>query len=215
MRLGGVVAMGLLTAGLLALPGAARAQAVWDGPMLVSPKAAAGWGLHLVDPHPADGIGGLVTWRANPAPVGLGFRVGVVEGWAGDAALVMGVDAAGSIYHVEEPDFDMDVMWFAGGGVGIDEWTTLSFPLGIAVGWAFEDDEVAFRPFVAPRIVLDAFLGDNRLDGNDGVEMGFAAEVGMDFAFDPRFGIRAAGSFGDREAISIGVTVPGLLEERD
>lgn len=207
---------GVLTTGLLALavglPSGMDAQVVWDGPMMASPGAPAGWGLHLVDPHPGDGVGGLFTWRANPAPVGMGFRVGVVEGNIEDAALIGGLDIAGSVYSTSEEDFDLNVVWFAGAGLGIDDVLTLSFPLGMAVGWSFQEENLAFRPYVAPRMVVDAILGDlpPGFPPRDDFDLGFAAEVGLDFAFDPRFGIRAAGSFGDREAISVGVTFPGF-----
>jgi len=211
MRRSSVVAMGLL--GLaLSLPADAEAQVVWDGPMLVSPGAAAGWGLHLVDPHPGDGIGGIFTWRGNPAPVGMGFRVGVTEGVFEDAAVIGGLDVAGGVYSVDEEDFSVDVMWFAGAGFGLDDVVTLSFPLGMAVGWSFQDENLALRPYVAPRMVIDAILGDlpKGAADRDDFDLGFAAEVGVDLAWDPRFGIRAAGSFGDREAISVGGTFPGF-----
>ncbi|UCC26273.1 MAG: hypothetical protein JSU98_04050 [Gemmatimonadales bacterium] len=208
---------GVLTTGLVALafvfPWAGAAQVVWDGPMMVSPGAPAGWGLHLVDPHPGDGVGGVFTWRANPAPVGMGFRVGVVEGDLNDAALIGGLDVAGTVYSVDEVDFELDVIWFAGAGMGLDDVVSLSFPLGMAVGWSFEEENLAFRPYLAPRMVLDAILGDLPPGAapRDDFDLGFAAEVGLDLAFDPRFGIRAAGSFGDREAISVGVTFPGFV----
>lgn len=213
MRRSSVVAMGML--GLfLSLPADAEGQVVWDGPMLVSPGAAAGWGLHLIDPHPGDGIGGLFTWRANPAPVGMGFRVGVVDGNFDNPALIAGLDVAGEVYAVDEEDFSLDVMWFAGAGFGLDDVLTLSFPLGMAVGWTFQDENLALRPYVAPRMVVDAILGDLPAGAppRDDFDLGFAAEVGVDLAWTSRFGIRAAGSFGDREAISVGVTFPGFIQ---
>lgn len=211
MRRSGVLTTGLLTL-VVGLPSAADGQVVWDGPMMVSPGAPAGWGLHLVDPHPGEGVGGVFTWRANPAPVGMGFRVGVVEGDLNDAALIGGLDVAGSVYSAIEEDFELDLIWFAGAGLGLDDVVTLSFPLGMAVGWSFQEENLAFRPYLAPRMVVDAILGTlpENAAPRDDFDLGFAAEVGLDLAFDPRFGIRAAGSFGDREAISIGVTFPGF-----
>ena len=142
----------------------------------------------------------------------MGFRVGVVEGEIDDAAFIGGLDVAGSVYSAVEDDFEVDVIWFAGAGLGLDDVLTVSFPLGMAVGWSFVQENLAFRPYVAPRMVLDGILGDVPEGGpqRDDLELGFAAEVGLDLAFDPRFGIRAAGSFGDREAISVGVTFPGF-----
>lgn len=202
MRCTGKLATVTLLAGLLA-PGTAAAQVAWDGPMLMAPGAPAGWGFHLVDPHPGDGLGGLVTWRSNPAPVGLGFRGGLFEGRRDDLALVGGVDVSGRI-HRGGGEVPLDVIWFLGAGAGIDDDVLLSFPAGIALGWSFQGDNVAFRPYVAPRMVLDAFLGDER---DDDLDLGAAVEVGMDLAFDPRWAIRFAGSFGDRDAVSIGIAL--------
>jgi len=155
------VALALI--GALALPAGTSAQAAWDGPMLLAPGSPAGWGFHLVDPSPGDGIGGLVTWRANPAPVGLGFRAGIVEGAADDVAVIAGVDVSGTLYRGSE-ETPVDVMWLAGAGFGVDDDVTLSFPVGISAGWAFNGPEVQFGPYVAPRLVLDAFLGDNDVE---------------------------------------------------
>lgn len=187
-----------------AAPSSSSAQVAWDGPMLMAPGAPAGWGFHLVDPHPGDGLGGLVTWRADPAPVGLGFRAGIFEGNRDDLGIVGGVDLSGTL-HRGTDDAPFDVIWFAGAGVGIDDDLLASFPLGLAAGWSFTGPNVAFRPYVAPRMVLDAFFGDEAED----LDLGAAVEVGLDLAFSPTFAIRTAASVGDREAVSIGLAVPG------
>lgn len=202
-----------LAATLAFLPGSTAAQVVWDGPMMMSPGAPAGWGLHLVEAHPGNSVGGLFTWRANPAPVGLGFRFGVTEGTPSGAAVFGGVDVAGQVYSTQEEDFDLGVLWFAGAGLAVDDWTTLSIPVGMSVGWSFQEDNLAFRPYVAPRMVIDARFGEAESLGaplDEDLDLGFALEVGVDFAFNQNFGIRAAGSFVDREALSIGVTFPGF-----
>lgn len=188
-----------------AAPSSSSAQVAWDGPMLMAPGAPAGWGFHLVDPHPGNGLGGLVSWRAAPAPVGLGFRVGLFEGNRDDLAIVGGVDVAGTL-HRGSDDAPFDVIWFAGAGMGIDDDILASFPLGIAAGWSFEGPNLAFRPYVAPRMVLDAFFGD---EVDSDLDLGAAVEVGLDLAFSPAFAIRAAASVGDREAVSIGIALPG------
>ncbi len=197
----------LVVAAIVAAPSASRAQVAWDGPMLMAPGAPAGWGFHLVDPHPGDGLGGLATWRANPAPVGLGFRVGLFEGHRDDVALVGGVDVAGTL-HRGTDDAPFDVIWFLGAGMGIDDDIVASFPAGVAVGWSFSEPNLAFRPYVAPRMVLDAFFGG---DGNDSSELdlGIAFEIGADLAFSSSWAIRTAASFGDRDALSIGIALPG------
>lgn len=198
-----IAAVGLVAA--LAAPSASSAQVAWDGPMLMAPGSPAGWGFHLVDPHPGNGLGGLVTWRAAPAPVGLGFRVGLFEGNRDDLGIAGGVDISGTLHRgTDEAPFD--VIWFAGAGLGIDDDVLASFPLGLAAGWSFEEPNIAFRPYIAPRLVLDAFFGDG-VDSD--LDLGAAVEIGLDLAFSPTFAIRAGASLGDREAVSIGVALPG------
>ncbi len=192
-------------------PGVARAQSAWDAPMLMAPGAPAGWGIHLVDPYPGNGLGVLGTWRSAPAPVGLGFRLGLYEGAGDDVALVGGIDVSGTLHRgTDEAPFD--VIWFGGGGLGIDDDLLLSFPLGISAGWSFSEPGFALRPYVAPRMVLDVYIADDgpgNRKGNDDLDLDASLEIGVDLAFSPRFAIRAAVSFGGRDALSIGIAVPG------
>ncbi len=194
----------LIIAAAVSLPAPASAQAAWDAPMLLAPGAPAGVGLHLIDPHPGNGLGFLGTWRAYPAPVGLGFRLGLAEGAGDGVALIGGVDVSGAVFR-SDTEVPVDVMWFLGAGAGIDDDVIVSFPAGISAGIAFAGDQVQFRPYIAPRIVLDAFFGD---DVNDGLDLSLAVELGMDLAFSKPWAIRAAASFGDRDALSIGMVFP-------
>lgn len=214
MRRSRFLATAAVAGGLLVSPAAAAAQVAWDAPMLLAPGAPAGWGFHLVDPAGGD-IGGMVNWRGNPAPVGLGIRGGLYEGRGDDLAIAGGVDVSGAI-HRGTGETPLDIIWFAGAGAGFDDDILLSFPAGVAFGWSFAGDGVAFRPYVAPRLVLDAFLDDDddgpgrRGDGDDDLDLSAAVEVGLDLAFDPAWAIRAAASFGDRDAVSIGLALtPG------
>lgn len=192
---------------LLSLPSGASAQAAWDAPMLMAPGAPAGIGVHLVDPSdaPGSGLGVLGTWRANPAPVGLGFRLGFVEGASDDLAVTGGVDVSGMI-ATSDAESPFDLMWFAGAGIGIDGDALLSFPAGVSAGLSFEGEQVQFRPYVAPRVVLDAFLGDGV---EEDLDLGLTAEIGLDLQFSQPWAIRASGSLGDRESVSIGLVFPG------
>ena len=201
------VALASLVTAFMLAPNPASAQAAWDAPMLLAPGAPAGFGIHLVDPGRGAGIGALGTWRANPAPVGLGFRLGVVEGRFDDVALVGGVDVAGAIARTDS-EVPVDIMWFAGAGLGLDDDVLLSFPVGIAAGVSFEGENVQFRPYIAPRFILDAFLGD---EVDDDLDLGIAAEIGLDLQFAQPWAIRASGSFGDRESVSIGIVFPGRV----
>jgi hypothetical protein len=61
---------------------------------------------------------------------------------------------------------------------------------------------VWFNPYVAPRVVLDAWLG--RDGPGDDVSLDLSFDLGVDIAFDPGWAIRFAASVGDRSALAIG-----------
>jgi hypothetical protein len=153
-----------------------------------------------------------VTWRTSPFPVGVGFRAGLFDGARDDLAITAGVDFGGEI-HRGDDDAPFDVVWFTGLGVGVDDGALLSVPLGIAAGWALGDDGFAFRPYLAPRIVLDAYLDDDgpgeERGRDDDLDLDAALELGADLAFSASFVLRAAASFGGRDAVSIGIGLPG------
>ena len=205
------LALALTSFGMLWAAQGAEAQVAWDAPMLVAPGSPPGLGIHLVDPE-GDGVGALVTWRSQPFPVGIGFRAGLFDGNRSDLGLTAGIDLGGALYRGSD-ETPVDVVWFTGVGLGIDDGALLSVPLGVSAGWVFADEQVAFRPYVAPRMVLDAYLDD---DGpgegrgrDDDLDLDAAIELGADLAFSSNFIIRAAASFGGRDAVSIGVGLPG------
>lgn len=195
---GGWIGVAML---LLAHPGAA--QVAWDAPMMIAPGTPAGPSILLVEPHRTNELGVLGIWRAGAAPVGLGFRLGVAEDAFGDVSIFGGVDGGGTL-HRNDQDFPLDVVWFAGGGVGIGGGdAVLSFPAGVSLGRWVGDDSVQVLPYLAPRIVLDAFLGDRTPD--DDLDLSVAIDLGADFVFDPGWGIRFSGGIGDRDAVAVGV----------
>jgi len=201
----------LLVAAVLLQAAPVSGQVAWDAPSLMAPGAPAGWGVHLFDADPGD-LGVFASWRGAPAPVGLGFRFGIAEGYRDELAVLGGVDVSGALYS-RGGEVPIDVIWFVGAGAGVGDDVLLSFPAGVSLGWTFQGDEVAFRPYVAPKVFLDAFLGDEdgpgRFGDDDDIDLGAAVEIGLDLAFSPSFAIRAAASLGDRDAVSIGFQVPG------
>jgi len=198
--------------GFTAVP--ARAQIAWDAPMLIGPGAPAGFGIYLMEPFPGDNLAVLGTYRTDPVPVGMGFRVGIGEGSGDRLAVFGGIDVAGFLLRVDE-EVPIDVLWFAGAGLGVGRYALLSFPLGLSVGTILEADGVTFAPYVAPRVVLDACLGDDRdtprrspCRGDENLNLDIAADLGLDLSFDPAWTIRFAASLGDRRALLIGVSFP-------
>jgi hypothetical protein len=206
-----VVAMSGL---ILALAGAGRAQGqlAWDTPMLIGPGAPGGFGIHLMEPWPGNELAVLGTYRTSPVPIGLGFRVGLGEGPRDELAVFGGVDVAGFLMRATA-DVPIDVLWFAGAGLGVGNHLLLTFPLGLSVGAILDADQVRFAPYVAPRVVLDACMGDDRrvpdaCSPGDNLDLDVAADVGLDLSFDPRWTIRFAASLGDRDALLIGIAFP-------
>lgn len=199
----------LLGAALGARP--AAGQIAWDTPMLIGPGAPAGFGVFLMEPWPGNGIGVMGTYRTSPVPVGLGFRVGLGEGAGAaddDFAVFGGVDVSGFLTRTTG-EVPLEVLWFTGGGLGIGGDLFLSFPLGLSVGANLQSEDVIFRPYAAPRVVLDAHLGDDGPGDNENLDLDLAVDLGLDLSFDPAWLIRFAATVGDdRDALLIGLAFP-------
>jgi len=203
-------AIGLVTGLLLVVPAAASAQVSWDSPYPMGPGLTDGMSVQLVDPWPGSNVGAMVTWRRSRVPGGLGFRVGVADGFAGDLAGFGGIQASGMLMHSDE-QFPLDLSWATGAGLSVGRFALVSFPLGLYAGRSFQGEQVRFIPFIGPRLDLDAYMGSNRPErrGNDQLDLAFSADLGGDIVFD-RLGVRFAASVGDHDALSIGLVFPGV-----
>ena len=190
----------LLTA-LAAAPGA-QAQVAWDSPMLLAPGSPGGWGIHIMDTDPGDGIGVMGTYRSSPAPVGYGFRVGLAEDHTGGLAVFGGLDVSGHLL-LPTSERPFGVLWLAGAGLGVGDDLLVSLPAGVSLGADIDADGILFRPYAAPRVVLDIAFG-----AEDELDLGLAVDLGVDLAFDPSWAIRFGATLGDRDALSIGVNLP-------
>lgn len=196
----------VLALGLLASP--ARAQVAWESPLMVPPAAPRGMGIYLTEGSHGGGLGVLGTYRAADAPAGLGFRLGLVDGPFDDLSVLGGVDFSGYLVR-QNPDFPLDLVWNGGAGASVGDWALISFPLGMTFGRVLVADGVRFNPYLGPRLVLDARMGDNA--PGDNLDLGLAVDLGVDISFDPTFAIRVAGSAGDRDALAVGVVFPGTV----
>lgn len=199
---------GLLLLALLvgAGPSALRAQVAWDAPLLVGPGLAPGLSLHLLETSPGGELGGMAGWRAEGSR--LGYRGGISRGAGGDAAVFGGVDFSGTL--IEQTDeFPVEIRWVTGAGFGAGSDFLLSLPLGVSVGRVLEAGEgLSFAPWAAPRLFLDARLGDE--GGAEGLDLGFAFDLGADLGLTDALRLRFGASVGDRSALAIGVVLPGL-----
>lgn len=187
------------TAGFAAAPIAA--QTAWDAPVFISHVSPAGASLFLISPHGGD-IGGLLTFRHDAGPVGLGYRASVSDENGGEGlAFAGGVDISGFLSRGVN-DAPIDVLWWSGAGLSVGDNTVISFPLGAILGWTGSGDGVTFNPYAGAHATLDFFSGNN--DAND-VTLGASFDMGVDLVVPSGWMIRFGGSVGDREAFAIGV----------
>jgi hypothetical protein len=130
-------------------------------------------------------------------------RGGIAEesGADDDLAIFAGIDFDGSLTRSTN-EFPLDIDWVIGAGLGIGDNVLISVPAGLSVGHVFTGDGVTFTPYATPRVVLDAFIGD---DTDDDVELDLAFDLGLDLRFTNEFTIRFGATLGDREAVAIGV----------
>lgn len=187
-----------------ALPGAAAAQVAWDSPSLMRPGAPAGLSVFLANPDPATDLGVLATWRGSPAPMGLGFRAGLANGTDNDLAAFLGVDVSGSMGRLSAPE-GPSVIWWSGVGIGAHHNARISVPVGLALGWNGQGENVTFHPYVGGHVALDAITG-----GGGEMRLGGAVDLGLDLGFRKGWMVRFGASVGDRDGLAIGVRLPGV-----
>lgn len=194
------LAVAALTA-VLAVP--ASAQIAWEAPALIGPAAPAGVSVFLID---ADfgGLGGLVTFRHDAGPVGLGYRFALADqgGADGGVAVAGGVDISGYLATAVEGS-EVDLVWWAGGGVGIGNETVATIPVGLALGWTGSGGTVRFSPYGGGHVALSVASGPG-----DNVDLGGVVDLGIDLEFDSGWLVRFGVAVGDREAIAIGARLP-------
>lgn len=194
--------------GLLSLlaPAAASAQVVppvWDAPALIRPGAPSGLSLFIVEPARSNDLGALAYWRSSAAPVGIGFRGGIVEDLDGDAAGIFGIDVSGQLATATGTG-QPELIWWTGAGLGFGDEVIASFPLGLVVGWTLTDEGVTFSPNVGGHVALDVNTGPG-----DDIDIDGAVDLGLDVGFQNGFMIRFGAAVADRDAFGIGLRLPG------
>lgn len=180
--------------------GEAAGQVAWDAPLFSPPTPRAGWGVYLTDPAGGDDIGVMSTWRGSGL---LGFRVGVADARGDGLDVFGGIDFSSTLLRASS-DLPVDISWVGGVGLGGGDDLLLSFPFGVTLGRDLVSDGVRFTPYFTPRVVLDAWFGDD--DRDEDLSLDFAFDIGADVAFSAGWAIRFAGTVGDRDAVGIGVT---------
>lgn len=191
----------LIAASLLAfsaLP--ASGQIAWDSPPLVSPVVPSGVSLFLIEPAGGD-LGGMLTYRHAAGPVGLGYRIAIAEDNSGDVAVAGGIDVSGFLARGVD-NSGIDVMWWSGGGLGVGDETVVTIPFGALAGWSGGDGDAVISPYAGGHLALDIITGEG-----DNLDLSGAFDVGIDVRFSTGWLLRFGGSFGDRDALAIGLRV--------
>lgn len=192
----------LALSGLCCLTSEGWSQVAWDTPMLTPPVPRPGFGAYISEPHRGD-LAVLITWRPVGARPNLGLRFGLADGpGPDDVSGFAGADFTG-LLHRSSRDFPMDVAWLSGVGIGFGDWVMLSVPLGLTLGHTFRGEGVLFTPYFGPRVTMDGHFG--RHAPRDDLDLGLAVDLGVDVTFLPRVTVRFGATFGDREALAIGM----------
>lgn len=191
----------LLLVVALAAPPAAFAQVAPESPLFLPPNAASGLGLYLIDAA-GGGIGVVGIWRAPTWNYGL--RLGLAEEPRDDLAVFGGVDFSGTVNR-SSANLPLDIDWLVGAFASVGDNILLSAPLGLTAGHTFRAEGASFTPYASPRLVLDAWFGGDENDDSD-LDLDLAVDLGLDMRFrGSGLTIRFGATFGDREAIGIGV----------
>jgi hypothetical protein len=194
-----------------AITGAAHAQVPWESPQLLAPGTRAGLTMMYVDYglRPDDGTGLLMAWRGADAPHGMGLRLAGTLPQEDDIRLSGGVDIGVPMFD-HSAAFPLDVMWTSGFGASYGDYYSVGFPVGAAASRVFAGDNVWLLPYTSARMVLEGYFGPDHPDESFGLAL--AADVGLDVSLHRSNVVllRAAMSFGDRRALSIGLQLsPG------
>jgi hypothetical protein len=195
----------ILTASILSavLATSVSGQTAWDSPALMSPSQPSGFSLFLLEPAGGD-LGAMFTLRHGAGPVGLGYRASLAEesGPDGDLAVSGGIDVSGMLGRQIEGS-ELDIMWWAGGGMSVGSDWIISAPAGIMLGWSGSGDGVIFNPYFGAHLVMD-------LTGNDGdaLNLDGVLDLGLDLVLSSGWMIRVGAGLGDREALAAGFRIP-------
>lgn len=202
---------GVLAIGLSLGASPAQAQIAWDAPMAVHPYQASGWTVWVADADRSD-FAVIGQWRGEAGETDFGLRAGIGEDRFDDVSVFGGVDVKGPLLREDDPSFGLD--WVVGGGLGISEDVLLSVPFGVVAGWNLPLESAVLQPHVGPRVILDAWFGDDESPGpgrhrdDDDLDLELAVDLGVDLVFDSGWTLRFAGTAGGREALAIGIGLP-------
>lgn len=190
--------VGAMVAVLLGVASGAEAQVTWDVPSFLGPRPGSDIGIYLADHDVADlGIHGI--WRTTGGP-NLGLRIGYLD--AAGGIVQFGAETWGNIV-LEGDDFPLDLIWTAGAGVSVDGPTTVSVPGGVSIGHTFHLETVSIQVYGHPRVALVIF--EHPVSDDLDLELEGQFDLGADFFLSRGLTLRVGASFGDWDALGVGL----------
>jgi len=188
----------LLSVALLLSVAASAAAQAWDAPSFFAPGAANSLGAYFVDPERAD-PGLVAIWRQGDRNFDLGARVGLLD--FSDPLYLVGAEASGAILRASR-DLPLDADWTVGLGATFgDDATLFRIPVGLAVGGTIGAGSVSLYPYAHPRIALETFAADDESE----TDFNVMADLGLDLRLGQAWLLRFGVTFGDHDALGIGL----------
>jgi hypothetical protein len=136
------------------------------------------------------------VYRRASGGFDLGFRAGILDPDAGDAALLLGAEARQRVVtHTE--DFPLDGALIVGIGGQFSSGNNFAIiPIGLSLGRRVDpkDSKISIVPYVQPTGTIVA--------GN-GSDFFFSLGLGADFRLSPKFDARISAGLGDLEGVSV------------
>lgn len=186
-------------AGALLLASAAPAAAqAWDVPSFLSPRPGEDIGLYVIDPDGPGDVGFAAIWRQE-GNLNLGVRGGYM-----DEHFSLGAEFYGPL-NLLGPQSPVLVSWVLGLGATFNDVTWLRVPLGASVGLDINTGGLQIMPYVHPRLAFDLFAFDTPEGEDTETEFNFDIDVGADVGLGQRFVLRVGATFGDSEALGVGI----------
>jgi hypothetical protein len=137
------------------------------------------------------------VYRRASGTFDLGFRAGILDPDAGNAALLLGAEARQRVVtHTE--DFPLDGALIVGIGGAFSSGNNYAIiPIGLSLGRRVDpkDSKISIVPYVQPTGSLIA--------GNGNSDFFFSLGLGADFRLSPKFDARISAGLGDLEGVSL------------
>lgn len=143
------------------------------------------------------GTTALFQWREGWTPSShLQLDLGLVDRRASETLMLFAGGSMGRELARASGDQPLDLLFSAGAGAAFSSGVTLiRVPVGVSLGHTFDLDQgVKLTPYVHPRVSIDVCSSCGPRDRSRS-EVSLNFDLGLNLQVNPRFAVRAAGSF--------------------